>query len=123
MRSSVSKRAIQSSVQLLQGPRAWWRLQPANASDQLGQQFIVRLMLIQGGNERFHRFNRVQIHHGPAELAHRFDLVFREELLLLAGPTLGDVDRSEESRVRELAIQNQLHVAGAFELLERSEEH
>ena len=47
----------------------------------------------------------------------------REEFLLLARAALGNVNGREQAAVGQLAVQNQLHVAGALELLENQFVH
>ena len=68
-------------------------------SDQFRQQLIVSFVLFQGGNESFHRFDRVQVHHGAAEFAHGLDLIFGEELFLFPRAAFRNVNRGEEPAI------------------------
>lgn len=38
-------------------------------SSQLGEQLVIGLVLFEGRSERFHGFNRIQVHHHAAEFA------------------------------------------------------
>ena len=66
---------------------------------QLRQQFVVRLVLLARADERFHGFNRVEVHHHAAQLAHRLDVPALEQLLFLAGAAARDVQRREQATV------------------------
>src|SRR5439155_25816923 len=90
---------------------------PTGRLHQLSQQFVVGLVLLQRGDERFHRFDRVQVHHGAAELADRLNVLRRKEFFLFARAALGNVDCREQAAVGMLAFENQFYVAGSFELI------
>src|ERR1700741_3559775 len=72
---------------------------------QLGQQQVDGLLVVQ----------RVQ---HPTQLHGDRELVRRKQQLLLAGAGLVDIDGRERPLVGDLAVQLQLGVAGALELLE-----
>ena len=80
-------------------------------------------MLLERGGERLHRFDGIQVHHGAAQLADGLEILRGEKFLLLARAALGDVNGRIEPAIRELAVEDQLHVARAFELLENQLVH
>ena len=110
-RSQTARRPVESDFRRLTEARS-------GPLFQLGQQLLVGLVLFEGGDERFHRLNRIQVHHHAAKLAHGFDLVLGKKFLFLARAAFGDVDGGEKAAVGKLAVEDQLHVASAFELLE-----
>ena len=62
---------------------------------ELGQQFVVGLVLLERGSECFHGFDWIQVDHGAAQLTDGFDLLRREEFFLFPGAALGNVNRGE----------------------------
>ena len=81
------------------------------------------LCFFKAASKRLHGLDRVEVHHHAAELANGLDVFGREKFFLLARAALGDVQGGEEPAVGELAVQDQFHVAGAFELLENQFVH
>src|SRR5438270_2429626 len=65
-----------------------------------------------------HRLDGLEREESAAQLLHLLVLVLAEELLLLARAGGLDVDGREDALLGELAIQVDLGVAGALELLE-----
>ena len=51
----------------------------------LNQQVLVDLEFLEGGDERFHGLDWIQVDHGAAHLTNRFQGVGREKFFLLAG--------------------------------------
>src|SRR5216684_1401353 len=82
------------------------------------QELRVGLELADGLEEPLHRFDRLEREQGAAQLLHLFVFVLGEELLLLAGAGGLDVDGWPDALLGELAVEVDLGVAGALELLE-----
>src|SRR3974390_1035053 len=91
---------------------------PQLALNQLREQLVVRFVLLKGGDEGFHGLNRVEVDHSSAQLADGVDLVLGKEFFLFARAAFGNVDGREQTAIGKLAVENELHVAGAFEFLE-----
>ena len=65
----------------------------------------------------FHRLHRLHLHQAPPQQRHPLEHVGRQEPLFLARARLADVDGRVDAAVGQLAVEHQLHVAGALELL------
>ena len=63
-------------------------------------------------------FDRRERRQHLAQHPHAVEIFLRDQQLFLAGAALLDVDRREDAAVGELAIEVDLEVAGALELLE-----
>ncbi len=87
------------------------------ADRELGEQFVVGLVLFKRRGKRFHGLDGIQIHHRAAEFANRFEVFGGEQFFLLARAGLGNVDGRKQAAIRQLAVEDQLHVAGALEFL------
>src|SRR6476619_1788209 len=68
--------------------------------------------LIQEKLDRIDRAHRVQ---DAAEHIHLLEDIWRNQKLFLAGAGAGDVDRREDALVRDLAVQDDLGIAGTLE--------
>src|SRR5688500_13528097 len=74
-RGRRSKIAPRSGCTTIQKKNGWSGLQPSrlenlpSSSGELGQELVVGLVLLERGNERLHRLDRIQVHHHPAQLA------------------------------------------------------
>src|SRR5579885_1399815 len=84
----------------------------------LEQELVVVLGLLHLVEEQFERLLRLERVQHPAQLPHDLQFVRREQDLFLAGTGRVDIDRREDPLVREPAVELELHVAGALELLE-----
>ena len=69
-------------------------------------------------DERLHRLDRLQLGEAAAEQGDAGEGLGVEEALFLAGARLLDVDRRPDAAVGQLAVEDDLHVAGPLELLE-----
>src|SRR5438067_1042415 len=78
----------------------------------------VRPVLVERLDEPLHRLDRLERVERAAEFLHLLVLVLREELLLLAGAALLDVDGRKDALLGERAVEVDLAVARALELLE-----
>src|SRR5437899_10005180 len=65
-----------------------------NSTD-LGEQFVVGLVLLERGDQRFHCFDWIEVDHHAAKLAHRFDLMLGKKLFFFAGAALRNVNGRE----------------------------
>src|SRR3954453_24073737 len=84
----------------------------------LQQELVVALRLPHAVEQQLERLLGLQGVEDPPEPPDDLELVRRQQELLLAGSGGVDVDRREDPLVRELAVELELHVAGALELLE-----
>ena len=80
-------------------------------------ELIVRLELVELRRELLHRIDVMHRGQRAAEHRDRVQRVRRQQLFLAARARLLDVDRRPDAAVGQLAVEHQLHVAGAFELL------
>src|SRR5215472_9782572 len=80
---------------------------PQLALNQLREQFVVRFVLFEGGDEGFHGLNRVEVDHCSAQLADGVDLVFGKEFLLFARAAFGNVDGREQTAIGKLAVEDE----------------
>src|ERR1700730_4744297 len=71
--------------------------------------------LVEQEVDRVHGAHRIE---DAAQDVHLLELIGRGEQLLLAGAGAGDVHRREGALVGDLAIEDELRVAGALEMLE-----
>src|SRR4051794_16818942 len=85
-----------------------------NRVEELG----VRAELVERLEQSLHRLDRLERVQSAAELLHLLVLVLAEELLFLARPGGLDVDGREDALFRKLAVEVDLAVSGALELLE-----
>src|SRR3954467_10291471 len=89
----------------------------------LEQEVVVALRLLHPVEEQLEGLLDVQRVKDPAQTPDDLQLVRRQQDLLLAGAGGIDVDGREDPLVRELAVELELHVAGALELLEDDPAH
>src|SRR6185437_8765293 len=82
------------------------------------EELLVRLGPAHLVGEEFHRVDDVQRVEERAEEPDALEDPLREEQLLLAGRALVDVEAREDALLHELAIEVDLAVARALELLE-----
>src|SRR5438067_8042362 len=90
---------------------------PASSLDRL-EELRVGAVLVERLDEPLHRLDRLERVERSAELLHLLVLVLGEELLLLARAARLDVDGREDALLGERAVEVDLAVAGALELLE-----
>src|SRR3954447_18228816 len=82
------------------------------------EELAVRLRLAQLVEQELDGVDRPHRVEDAAQHVHLLERVLLDQELLLAGAGAGDVDRREDALVRDLAVENDLRVAGALELLE-----
>src|ERR1044071_8798198 len=85
-------------------------------SETLQKSFVCR-KLLQALQQHLHCGHRVRTGECAPQRVNLRQIVRRNELLLLARARLSDVDRRENAALEETAIENDLGVAGPFELL------
>src|SRR5882762_7319056 len=113
------------TVQRLPFETCWsqaWRLSERTSAGTLLvhrlQELLVGLGVVHLVDEELHRFDRVQLVEELAQDPHPLEHLGRHEQLLLARSRAVDVDRREDALVRDLAVEHELRVTGALELLE-----
>src|ERR1035437_6042484 len=84
----------------------------------VGEELGVVADLFQAADEQLHGFDRGERVEHLAENPDARQILFGYEQLFLAGSGALDVDGREDALVDELAVQDDLHVAGSLELLE-----
>src|SRR5437868_8308324 len=82
------------------------------------EKFGVRAELVEALDQPLHRLHGLEREERAAELLHLLELVLAEELLLLAGAGGLDVDGRPDALLGQRAVEVDLGVAGALELLE-----
>jgi murein L,D-transpeptidase YcbB/YkuD len=82
------------------------------------QELLVGLRVGELGDEELHRLDGVQLVQELAQDPDALQHLGRQQQLLLAGAGAVDVDGREDAPVGELAVEHQLGVPGALELLE-----
>src|SRR3954470_10549374 len=82
-----------------------------------GEEILVGLGVLHLVEQELHRVDRAHLHQDPAQHPHLGKGALLDEQLFLAGSRLADVERGEDALVRDLAVENDLAVAGALELL------
>src|SRR5438309_2651242 len=94
----------------------------ANARRRLGvhrgEEIRVRLGVLHLVEKELHRVDGAHLHEDAAQHPHLGERRLVDEQLLLAGAGLADVERREDALVGDLAVEDDLRVAGALELLE-----
>lgn len=70
------------------------------------------------GEELFDLDVRGHLHQAAAEGGDGFEFVLGDEEVFFAGAGGGEVDGGEEASLGDFAIEDEFHVAGAFELFE-----
>lgn len=84
--------------------------------DQLDE-FPIGLVLGQLGRQLFHGIHGIHAGQHPAEDRNGPQHIRRQELFLTPRARLGNINRRPDTAVRQPAIEDQLHVARAFEFL------
>ena len=69
-------------------------------------------------DQRLHRLGRLDVREAAAEQGDAGEGLGVQEALFLAGARLLDVDGRPDAAVGQLAVEDELHVAGPLELLE-----
>src|SRR3546814_4783785 len=93
------------------------------------EEVLVRFGILHLVEKELHRVNRTHLHEDAAQHPHLGKGGRIDQQLFLAGAGLADVQRREDALVGDLAVEDDLGIAGALELLEdhlvhlRSEEH
>src|SRR4051812_30903939 len=82
------------------------------------QEFRVGAELSEAAEDQLHRLDLVHGGERAAQLDDLREVVRAVELLFLAGARLRDVDAREDPAVEEVAVEQDLRVAGPLELLE-----
>src|SRR4051794_27832328 len=82
----------------------------------LQEELVVALRLPHAVEQQLERLLGLQGVEDPPEPPDDLELVRRQQELLLAGAGRVDVDRREDPLVCQLAVELELHVAGALEL-------
>src|SRR5436853_6179592 len=82
------------------------------------EELAVALGLPHLREQELHAFDRRQGCQDLAQHPDPIEVVLRDEQFFFARAALLDVDRREHAAIRELAIEMDLEVAGALELLE-----
>src|SRR5262245_59908995 len=82
------------------------------------QELFVGLGLLELREQGLHRLERLAVGHLPAEPPDLLELGLGKQQFLPAGAGADEVERREDPAVGELALQVELHVARALELLE-----
>lgn len=72
----------------------------------------------EGGKELFDLDVGGHLHEAAAECGDGFEFVFGDEQVFFAGAGGGEVDGGEESSLGDFSVEDEFHVAGAFELFE-----
>src|ERR1043165_7371693 len=83
-----------------------------------GEEVLVGLGILHLVEEELHRIDGAHLHQDPPEHPHLGELAGIDQQLLLAGARLADVERGEDALVGDLAVEHDLRIAGALELLE-----
>src|SRR5438552_2633469 len=86
--------------------------------DQSGEQRVVRVRRRDALVQPLHRRLRRHLGEAPPQRVYSLELLRLEQLLLATRAARRDVDRGIDPLVRERAVQLDLAVAGALELLE-----
>ena len=84
----------------------------------LEQELGVALRLLAACEQQLERLLQVERVEHPAQLPDDLELVGASRISSLTGAGGVDVDGGEDALVGQLAVEHQLHVAGALELLE-----
>src|SRR5207248_5830881 len=84
----------------------------------LGEELVVALGGLDLVHEQLEPRTTLEGVEHPTELPHLLELDALEQELLVAGGGAVDVDRRVDAALGQLAVEPQLHVAGALELLE-----
>src|SRR3954451_9638201 len=84
----------------------------------LQEELVVALRLLHPVEEQLERLLGVECVQDAAQAPDDLQLVRRQQDLFLTRAGRVDVDRREDPLVRELAVELELHVSGALELLE-----
>src|SRR5262249_10799464 len=98
------------------GPKQRWR-RVGSLAHRL-QKVAISLRSLELVLQEFHGLDRVELGEELPEDPHTVEHALPEEQLLLARARAADVDRREHALVHQAAVEVDLHVAGALELLE-----
>src|SRR4051812_1139625 len=83
-----------------------------------GEEILVRLGVLHLVEQELHCVDRAHLHEDAPEDPHLGEGRLIDEQLFLAGAGLADVERGEDALVADLAVEDDLRIAGALELLE-----
>src|SRR5204862_2312514 len=83
-----------------------------------GEEILVGLGILHLVEQELHRVDGSHLHQDPAQHPHLGKLGLVDEQFLLAGAGLAHVERGEDALVADLAVEHDLRIAGALELLE-----
>ncbi len=87
------------------------------------KEFLVVLCPCQTIAEELHCLNRIHVRQMVAQNPHSAQSVFVDKQVVATSAAQIDVDSRIDAFVRELAVELQLHVAGAFELFKNNLVH
>src|SRR5690606_33643603 len=90
----------------------------ARPESELLEELVVVRVATQALDQGLHGLDRLHVEEHAAQLLHLVVLALGEELLLLARARLRDVDRGEDALLGQVAVEGDLAVTGALELLE-----